>query len=95
MPSEMAARMGSTIFERVHKAGNLGPWERGLSERPHLTPGNITAAMIGQSFALLSGDSTHRSLADTYHGCLLSVTTQSILCFHDRRLTTPCSWVAI
>lgn len=73
MPSDVATRVGSMIFERTHKAGNRGPWEKGLAERPHLTRDNILASIVGQTFALISGDSAHRAIADGYHGCLLSV----------------------
>lgn len=75
----MATRVGSMLFERTHKAGNGGPWERGLSERPHLTPTNITGSIVGQCFALLSADPAHRTIADAYHGCLLSVLSPSEL----------------
>ena len=61
------------LFERIHKAGNGGPWERGLSERPHVTPHNLMGAIIGQTVALLSADPIHRAIADAYHGCLISV----------------------
>jgi hypothetical protein len=71
--SDVAVQIGSTLFDRVYKAGNSSPWEKGLSERPHLTRDNIKAAAIGQTFAMLSGDSTHHTIADSVHGSLISV----------------------
>lgn len=73
MTSSMATRVGSVLFERVIKAGRGDSWETGLSERPYLTRDRIQRAIIGQTIALLSGDPTHRSVSDAYHGCLISV----------------------
>ncbi|KIX06620.1 uncharacterized protein Z518_04596 [Rhinocladiella mackenziei CBS 650.93] len=73
MTTGMATRIASMLFERVHKAGNGDSWERGLTERPHLTRDNIKGATIGQTFALLSGEPAHRAIADGHHGCLISL----------------------
>jgi hypothetical protein len=73
MTSDSASQVGSKLFERVIKAGGEGPWERGLLQKPHLMRQNIKSATIGQTFAILSTDPAHRTIADAYHGTLISV----------------------
>lgn len=82
MLSEMGMRIGSMLFERVLKVGNAASWERGLLEQPQLMRHNIKGAIVGQTFALLSGDPAHRTVADAYHGTMISV------CFHRLRLNS-------
>ena len=78
MTSDTATRIGSMLLELVIKIGNGGSWERALLEQPHLMRENIKAATIGQTCALLSGDPAHRTIADAYHGSIISVTPLSL-----------------
>ena len=73
MSSDMGTRVGNMLFERVIKIGNSRPWERGLTEKPHLTRDIIKQSILGQTFALLSTDPAHRSLAAAYFGSIISV----------------------
>ncbi|KIW34139.1 uncharacterized protein PV07_00935 [Cladophialophora immunda] len=71
--SDTATRMGAMLFEGVNKVGNGGAWERELLEKPHLTRNVIKTSTIGQTFALLSADPAHRTIAAAYHGGLISI----------------------
>ncbi|EXJ69322.1 uncharacterized protein A1O5_07358 [Cladophialophora psammophila CBS 110553] len=73
MTSDAATRIGARLFERVIRTGAVVPWERRLLQHPHLMRDNIRGAAIGQTFALLSGDPAHRTIADAYHGTLISL----------------------
>lgn len=75
MISDMGTRVGSLLWERVIKAGNAMSWERGILEKSKVMPNYIQASIVGQAFALLSGDTTHRILTDAYHGSIISVST--------------------
>lgn len=79
MTSDTATRMGARLFERVIRTGGAVPWERRLFQQSHLMRDNIRGAAIGQTFALLSGDPSHRTIADAYHGTLISVSPPPFL----------------
>lgn len=83
MPGDMAARIGSMIFERALKLGLSYPWERALSEEPHFTRDNLRGSTISQTIALLSAAPAHRAVAAAYHGCLILVTLR------DRPIMSP------
>lgn len=78
MTSDAATRTGAKLFERVIRTGGILPWERRLLQYPHLMRDNIRGAVLGQTFALLSGDAAHRTIADAYHGTLISVSLSSL-----------------
>lgn len=73
MDSEVGTRHASVLFERTIKAGNGGPWEKMLVERPDLIKDNLKGAVVGQVHALISRDIYKRAMADAYHGTLISV----------------------
>lgn len=73
MGSDMAAKTGSMLFERVNKAILAAPWERALTRRSDQTWNMLKASMIGQTYALLSGDPAHRATAAAYHGSLIAL----------------------
>ena len=71
--SEMAARTGSMLFERVNKAILVAPWERVLPRNVDHTWNVTKASMIGQTYALLSEDPVHRTTAAAYHGSMIAL----------------------
>ncbi|OQV05817.1 Fungal specific transcription factor domain-containing protein [Cladophialophora immunda] len=71
--SEMSAKTGSMLFERVNKAILVAPWERALPRATDQTWNLVKASMIGQTYALLSGDPAHRATAAAYHGSLIAL----------------------
>ncbi|KIW70985.1 hypothetical protein PV04_03211 [Phialophora macrospora] len=71
--SEMAAKIGSMLFERVNKTILVAPWERALPRSGDRTWNTIKAAMIGQTYALTSGDPAHRATAAAYQGSLIAL----------------------
>ena len=73
MASESAARMGSMLFERVNKTILVAPWERNLPRSTDHTWNTIKAAMIGQTYALTSGDPAHRATAAAFHGSMIAL----------------------
>ena len=66
-----AYQRGVQLFERLHKA-ILNHWERfmrhGADERFCM----IQAALLGQTFGLLSGKPEHLALVDAFHGTIMS-----------------------
>jgi hypothetical protein len=66
------------LFERVIRAGGNGSWEKQLFQHPHLARDNIKGATIGQTFALLSSEPAHLTIADAYHGTIISVPTPNL-----------------
>lgn len=78
----MADKAGSMLFERVNKAVLAAPWERNHSHRPEQVRNMIKTAMIGQTFALLSGNPFHLMTAAAYLGSLITLARHSRL-FHD------------
>ncbi|KIX10085.1 uncharacterized protein Z518_01166 [Rhinocladiella mackenziei CBS 650.93] len=77
--SEVATKAGSMLFERVNKAILGAPWERFLTRSSDNTWNSTKASIIGQTFALLSGDPAHRATAAAFHGSLISIARHSNL----------------
>ncbi|EXJ62601.1 hypothetical protein A1O7_03039 [Cladophialophora yegresii CBS 114405] len=71
--SEMASKIGSMLFERVNKTILVAPWERALPRSNDHTWNIAKAAMIGQTYALTSADTAHRTTAAAYHGSMISL----------------------
>lgn len=69
--SARAIQQGVQIWERLHKS-ILSNWskfmERGLEEVISMTQ----AALIGQTFGLLSGDANHLATVEAFHGTVIS-----------------------
>ncbi|KAK5226049.1 hypothetical protein LTR72_003953 [Exophiala xenobiotica] len=80
--SDMADKAGSMLFERVNKAVLAAPWERHHSHRPEQVRNMLKTAMIGQTFALLSGNPFHLMTAAAYLGSLITLARHSRL-FHN------------
>jgi hypothetical protein len=89
--SDTATRIGAMLFEGVNKVGNGGSWERELLAKPHLTRDVIKTSTIGQTFALLSADPAHRTMAAAYHGGLISVPLSQIHASVTQLTMTDCS----
>ncbi|KAJ0413246.1 hypothetical protein BJY00DRAFT_322292 [Aspergillus carlsbadensis] len=66
-----AKAQGVKIFETLNKA-ILFSWENILSQRGSAGTPMIQAALIGQTFALLSGRQKDLFIAQTFHGTLLA-----------------------
>ncbi len=73
MASETSARIGAMLFERVNKAILVAPWERSLPRSNDHTWNVVKASMIGQTYALTSGDPAHRATAAAYHGSMIAL----------------------
>ncbi|EXJ72307.1 uncharacterized protein A1O5_04811 [Cladophialophora psammophila CBS 110553] len=71
--AETSAKTGSMLFERVNKAILVAPWERALPRTNDQTWNIVKASIIGQTYALLSGDPAHRATAAAYHGSLIAL----------------------
>ncbi|KAK4909655.1 hypothetical protein LTR66_017479, partial [Elasticomyces elasticus] len=72
MGSSQAASQGLKIFETLNKA-ILSSWEKYFSAQRSETIAMIQAALIGQTFGLLSGGQRQKDLltAQTFHGTLV------------------------
>ncbi|KAJ5585667.1 hypothetical protein N7450_005454 [Penicillium hetheringtonii] len=68
--SSHAASMGIKVFETLNKA-ILSTWERYFTRQGPETIALIQAALIGQTFGLLSGRQKDLLTAQTFHGTLL------------------------
>ncbi|KIV77479.1 hypothetical protein PV11_09269 [Exophiala sideris] len=80
--SEMAAKAGAMLFEICNKAVLAAPWERNHSQRPEKIRNMVKTAMIGQTFALLSGNPFHLTTAAAFLGSLITLARHSKL-FQD------------
>lgn len=69
--SERAAAQGSRIFERLNKT-ILASWESVISRSSSDSLSMVQAAIIGQTFAILSGNPRYLVLADILHGTVVS-----------------------
>lgn len=69
--SASAVQQGTQIFERLHKA-ILANWERLMARGPEEVVSMVQAALIGQTFGLLSGDARHLAIMDAFHGTVIS-----------------------
>ncbi|KAK6816016.1 hypothetical protein RU639_008988 [Aspergillus parasiticus] len=69
--SDYAIAQGSRIYERLHKAV-LSSWESYFCKGKEETLAVIQAALIGQTFAILSGDSRQLLIAQTFHGTVVN-----------------------
>ncbi|KAJ5664573.1 hypothetical protein N7507_005304 [Penicillium longicatenatum] len=86
MGSSHAASQGLKIFETLNKA-ILSSWERHFSKQGPEKIAMIQAALIGQTFGLLSGRQKDLFIAETFHGTLVVQWA--------RRATTPKSKKAL
>ena len=66
-----AYQRGVQLFERLHKA-ILNHWERFMRRGAEERFCMIQAALLGQTFGLLSGKSEHLALVDAFHGTIMS-----------------------
>jgi hypothetical protein len=73
LASDMGAKAGAMLFERVNKAVLVAPWEKVLPRADDFTWDVAKAAMIGQTYALTSADPSHRATAAAYHGSLIAL----------------------
>ncbi|KIW20598.1 hypothetical protein PV08_01173 [Exophiala spinifera] len=82
--SAMANKAGSMLFERVNKAVLAATWDENFSHKPDHVRNVLKTSMIGQTFALLSGNPSHLLTAAAFHGSLISVARHNKL-FQDTR----------
>lgn len=66
-----ATSQGVQIFERLNKAV-LATWERLIGREASEVVPMIQAALIGQTFGLLSGDPKHLAIVDSFHGTVIA-----------------------
>ncbi len=66
-----ADQRGIQLFERLNKS-IINNWEQLMSRGPDETLAMIQAALIGQTFGLLSGQAKHLALVDAFHGTVIS-----------------------
>ena len=66
-----AALQGAKIFERLNKA-ILATWERLIARDAEEVVPMVQAALIGQTFGLLSGEPRHLATVDAFHGTVIS-----------------------
>ena len=69
--SKGAAAQGVRIFERLNKA-ILATWETTVLSDPSEASSMIQAALIGQTFGLLSGDAKHLAIVEAFHGTVVA-----------------------
>ncbi|KAE8315349.1 fungal-specific transcription factor domain-containing protein [Aspergillus transmontanensis] len=69
--SDYAIAQGSRIYERLHKAV-LSSWESYFCKGKEETLAVIQAALVGQTFAILSGDPRQLLIAQTFHGTVVN-----------------------
>lgn len=66
-----AVQRGVQLFERLNKA-ILSNWENLMRHGPNENFAMIQAALLGQTFGLLSGQAKHLVLVDTFHGTIIA-----------------------
>ena len=66
-----ANQRGTQLFERLNKS-IINHWEQLMSRGPDEALAMIQAALIGQTFGLLSGQAKHLALVDAFHGTVIS-----------------------
>ena len=66
-----AIQRGTQLFERLNKA-ILDHWEQLMRRGPEDMLAMTQAALLGQTFGLLSGQSKHLALVDAFHGTVIS-----------------------
>jgi len=69
--STSATAQGVKIFETLNKC-ILNSWERYLSRSSSESLSMIQAAIIGQTFGLLSGSPNHPNLVDSFNGTIIA-----------------------
>ncbi|KAK5108573.1 hypothetical protein LTR62_008149 [Meristemomyces frigidus] len=69
--STKGAIQGASIFEWLNKA-ILATWERLMARSTEEVIPMVQAALIGQTFGLLSGDPKHLATVEAFHGCVIS-----------------------
>ncbi|KAK0262732.1 hypothetical protein LTR35_017660 [Friedmanniomyces endolithicus] len=69
--SSKGALQGARIFEWLNKA-ILATWERLMARSTDEVIPMVQAALIGQTFGLLSGDPKHLATVEAFHGCVIS-----------------------
>ncbi|KAK5687755.1 hypothetical protein LTS10_001895 [Elasticomyces elasticus] len=66
-----AADRGARIFESLNKA-ILATWDKLMARDAEEVLPMVQAALIGQTFGLLSGDPRHLATVDAFHGTVIS-----------------------
>jgi len=66
-----ALQRGIQLFERLNKA-ILSNWETLICKGPDEHMALVQAALLGQSFGMLSGQAKHLVLVDTFHGTIVA-----------------------
>lgn len=66
-----AVQRGIQLFERLNKA-IVSNWETLMRRGPEENFAMIQAALLGQTFGLLSGQAKHLVLVDTFHGTIIA-----------------------
>lgn len=69
--STHGAVQGTQIFERLNKA-ILATWEQLMARNTEEATPMVQAALIGQTFGLLSGDPKHLATVEAFHGVVIS-----------------------
>lgn len=85
--SPSALSQGYHIYSRLNKA-ILASWETHLSETPQRSLSMVQAALIGQTFGLLSGKSNNLVMTDMFQGTLISW-ARKLGCFHRASCELP------
>ncbi|ETN41350.1 uncharacterized protein HMPREF1541_03285 [Cyphellophora europaea CBS 101466] len=76
-----AVPRGIRLFERLNKA-ILSNWEMLMRRGPDDTFAMMQAALLGQTFGLLTGQGKHLVLVDTFHGTIVAWARRSKI-FHE------------
>lgn len=76
-----AVSRGIQLFERLNKA-ILSNWEALMRKGPEQNFAMIQAALLGQTFGLLSGQANHLVLVETFHGTIVAWARRSKI-FHE------------
>ncbi len=74
--SANAAAQGTKIFETLNKC-ILASWERYISRSSAEVLYMIQAALIGQTYGMLSGDPRHLLLVEAFHGTIIAWARQT------------------
>ncbi|KAE9376327.1 hypothetical protein N431DRAFT_501240 [Stipitochalara longipes BDJ] len=69
--SQAAVQRGRRIFETLNKV-ILTSWDKVIGQSSGEIVAMVQAALIGQTFAMLSGDAKHLAIFEAYHGSMIS-----------------------
>jgi hypothetical protein len=83
--TEAAAAIGADMFRRLNKV-ILASWEQHMCRSEPEALCMVQAAMLGQTFGLMSGSSNDVFMADAFHGTVFSWV---------RNVTSRAQWVAL